>query len=1815
MKKFLPALLGFALLIGLLPLPPAEGASQNGVASFSPSGTVADNTAFKIVFDEDVVTQNETGKALPASDFPFVTTPPIQAEGKWLDRRTFSASLLAPLEMATRYSVTVREGLKSRNGRALGEGANFTFQTAPLQLLNAAAAGTGSEGVSVRLDFNMPVSPSRLKGFLSIAANSQKKNYWLASGPAMKTIHVTVPVEDFDKTLSLRVGLSAGLTGETGTLGLPQDEVRNFTITPTLRIESVTAFSEYNDSVLRVATNLEIDVEAARAGGFVKVEPETSFSIDSSYYGGVFYVRGAFNPRERSVFTFKKGLPSKKGGITLAEDVVQAVIMPDLPPSINFAAPGTFLSPTGGGRVPVELVNVRKLDLNLWRLYENNLPYVTRGDYSNFDRSLARRAAGRTLDLSLPLNKKVRRVIALDDLLSGDRGLFLLTLADREAEYWDERSQIVNLSDIGMIARLWEDGILIWANTLSALEPIGNADVRVYSAAGQVLAEGKTGADGVWQSRRNEPWSGEDSAPSLAVVSRGRETAYVRLTRGLLSQETFDTAGRPWLRSGYDAALFSARDIYRTGERAVFKAVVRNHDLSTPEPFPVLFVARDPLARAAKRGTALLSKEGGALFDFDIPGGAMTGLWQIYLYTPGDEGRSRPLAWMDFHVEDFAPPRIEVALSADAEWPEPNDEVTLGVSARYLFGADGAGLKWEAEWRAREGVFKPKETWAAYTFGDPARKFAPQSEPFGSGTLGPEGNAQGSFTLPSDWEAPSVVDLTLVGRVMEEGGRWVEKRAALTFCPYPFLIGVAAPGGTQAVGRDAVFRVAAVAPGGDGADEELAGAEELVATLYRVTWNYNLVEVDGYTRWQSSEEYSRVEEKSVALAGGTGEVSFTPRRWGTYVLRVRDAEDNARTSVRFYADDPEYAGQDGSQLLDRVEITTDRESYKVGDVAKVTLRAPFEGLLLFNVEAAGPIRRDILKVDKAGTVLEVPVTEEMLPNAWCAAWLIRPVAEGEAWGTHRAIGVKRLNVDTGDFRLNVGLDAPAKCDPAAKISVTLSLKDSQGNPVGGEAALALVDDGVLGLTDFETPDLLNHFLAPRAINSDGYDIYDQLMPLEARGTELLHPAGGVAEKMAAFAAALKSQRFKILSLFDGTLVADGNDGIVKAELDLPEFSGRGRLFAVAVSGSRFGTAERTIQIARDIVTEADLPRFAAPGDTFFVPVTVFNSSAEMKDVTVELSAEGELAVAERRLTGSVPANGSRKWTVTFRALGPGAAAYNVKTLWDGNGSEGKSYEQRIEMPVRSPFPAVTLSGSGIFGSGDAEVDIRALENLAGPVSGKLVFSGTPVVDLSRAVNFLAHYPYGCLEQTLSAAWPFLILPDAISEIDPLLVRSDLVRRKTDFAIARLQTMQLYDGSFAKWPGDARPYNWGSVYAAHFLAEARRAGIDYPEEMLAAAIGWLKQFIASLPSSSLSSSSSSPSLSPDDFEEARRYGETHDMTTKAYAAYVLALYGEKPLGWLHYLKENEQRMWPSGRIWLAGAYALLEGRADALRNLGEGGGVWDDAVPEAAALRETLDSAVRNTAQLLSLWVEVEPRAPEAARLVQRLLAWGRENRWYGTQENAAVATALGRYLLKAGREKSALEGVLADGDRPILAFRSGERAAIDLRDLPEKPSLRIRAVGTGSGYYSWAATGTPSRAPEPARRGLSVECFWTDREGTSFPEGAPFAQGTEVVVTLRIAPGVSVDDVAVSCLLPAGMEIENPRLTDGDAPQAPGVRYDIRDDRLLLFIDRLSRVTDYRFVMRAVTRGIFTRPPLSAEGMYDPGVRFVGEAEESIIIK
>ena len=1757
-----------------------------GVQSFAPTGTVPDNVSFRAVFRNPVVNKNQTGRVITPENslFPFEVNPPLQLEGRWQNERTFTAKLLAPLRNATTYTATLREDLKDRRGNKIGPG-SFRFQTEGLSPTDVKASMGRDGNAYFTLSFNMRIDPARLKGFMRIINGEGREMAYNINGALpSRVIRVAVPVQKTASRQRFTVRIAAGLKSGEGDLGFDKDFSETVVLDPELIVQSL------NPEESEIRANFNFGIDPASAKSFITIEPAVSdVKFESSWSDETIIMRSKeFKPRSRFVITFRKGFPSK-GGLVLKEDYKQAVIMPDLESDISLPAAGTYLTALDKGLIPIELLNVKKLQLDLWRMYENNIPYVLHGDYDNFQKDIAKRVYTNEIPLNLPLNERVRRSLPVDEMAKGERGLFLLTARDTDNEWWAEASQMINLSDMGATARLWDDAILIWVNTLTTARGITGASVKIFSEKKQLLAEGRTNEAGIfyYEVPNGETWS-EENLPDVAVISKNREgqtdLTYVQLTRNLLNREIFDTTGREWLRSGYDAVIFSPRDIYRTSETATFKAIVRNANMTTPNAFPVLFIVRDTLGRKVKQETITLNDRGSAVANVTLPSNALTGLWTASLAIPGNE--NKPIALYNFHVEDFAPPRLEVKLSSYRQYLIHNDTLTADIYARWLFGVDGAGLQYKTSWTAREGKFTPtQDRWKDYNFGDPARHFN-----FAEGVIDENkqldnfGAAHADFKLEEDWQAPTIINVTLRAEVMEDGGRWVTSTLTRPYFPAPYLLGIAPVNDAIAVRKDAVFKVAGITP-----TEEPADPGQLDAQLFKITWNYNMVEIDGRKRWQSSEELNEVERKTLTLKNGLGEVSFKPEEYGSYMVVISDTDDNARAVYRFYATDPEYAGS-GSQLIDRIEMNPEKEFYRIGETAKIKIKAPFEGLMLITVENSKLITRNVQVVENSEVEFEFPVNQACRPNVWVSAWLIRPVTEGDAkgWASHRAIGLARVKTDPAEFNLNIGIEAPRKVEPASKLPVTIKINGaSDAISNNADVAVALVDDGVLGLTHYKTPDLLNHFWGLKKLNSEGFDIYDQLIPVEDKATEQLHPGGD--EALGALAADGNVQRFKILSLFEGVLYPDKN-GEIKTELDIPEFSGRGRLFVVAASGRSFGNAEQQIEIAREIVTETGLPRFAAPGDVFDVPVSVFNTSASNKNVKINLTPEG-LMLNESFSDLRIPAGAKANFNTQARALGgSNKAVLKITTTWDDNGAE-KSFTQEIEMPVRSAWPAITLGGSGIFENGTTKLDIP-LSDFVGDVNGTLTLADTPAINVTRAIDFLNNYPYACLEQTISGAWPFLILPDAVAELDPLLTTDSALQERINGAIARIQSMQLYDGSFSMWPGSNATFAWGSVYAAHFLLNARNAGINFPEEMFTGVINWMRDFLASM-----------PAFNSDD-------DERDDLTTKAYAVYVLALNGERPLGWIEYLRENQSSLRPSGNIYLAGAQSLIDGNADALRSLNVG--------KNSSYSGRTLESEARNTAALLSMWLDVEPQAPEVTELASRLTEMGGNGKWFSTQDNAAALIALARYNVEAAGAKSDIKAQLNTdtSDNALLTYESGKSSSINVNELPRSAGILIEADGDGQGRYAWSVNGFPKSQPKAERRNVNVECVYFDEAGNALNLAQPIAHGKVIQVVLTLKPSMPVNNLALNYLLPAGFELENPRI-EGDETETSGygIVNDIRDDRLVLFFDRLTKEISYGFKMRAVTRGTFKVPQISAYGMYDSSVRFTGNAQPDIEIR
>jgi uncharacterized protein YfaS (alpha-2-macroglobulin family) len=631
---------------------------------------------------------------------------------------------------------------------------------------------------------------------------------------------------------------------------------------------------------------------------------------------------------------------------------------------------------------------------------------------------------------------------------------------------------------------------------------------------------------------------------------------------------------------------------------------------------------------------------------------------------------------------------------------------------------------------------------------------------------------------------------------------------------------------------------------------------------------------------------------------------------------------------------------------------------------------------------------------------------------------------------------------------------------------------------------------------------------------------------------------------------------------------------------------------VASAARAFGSGQSATLVRSPLLAQSSWPRFAAPGDRFLVPVVVFNNSTQagrakltlrVEDGPIRFGLGKELAVD----TGQIPAGGQQTKWLEANATQVCGVSHISLTAALGN----ESYSETLELPVRPPSPEVTVGGYAV-----ATPDHPALISLPqGMLDGttrlELKVTPAPMLQLPQGLDYLERYPYGCLEQTTSTLFPLVYLPDIGQQIAPGVFEKERIARKVQAGITRLIGMQTANGGLSMWPGYREAWPWGSVYAAHFLIEAQRAGHDMPEDFRRQLLGYVRGL--------LNQSSDNPEV----------------LSTQAYACYVLAISGSPERAVMSRLTDlaNVDRTGKmdvpgDARFHLAAAW-LAAGR----RDLAEG--LIPQSLPaprDQRLLGGTLGSPVRDRAILVNMLLEVEPEHPGLAEQVQQLADAGSRGQWRSTQDVAFAVLALGRYLRQSNAETSYDSARLLLDGREVRSTREKQPLLWDANQLTsDSLSVEIAGKPDARGHVSWLAHGVPLAPPAAANNGMTVRRTLLDERGKPIESGR-VRSGDLLQIELEISAATPLENLVIEDLLPAGLEIENPRLkttaaVSADAPKVDqnafqDVRLDMRDDRLVV-MGSLVRAGAGTFVYtaRAVTAGRFVLPPVHAECMYDNG--------------
>lgn len=1938
-----------------------------------------------VTFSAPMVRDAEQNTPVAEADRPFILKPGIPGEGRWLTASSFAFVPEKEFRRGVRYFLHFKDNLKALDGRTARYLFSFRTESVKLSSLQPDTFNRSKNTLALHFEFSRPVGNQALAEHLTVkdsatgevlpckvkkeSERSSNHSVTVTLGKYRPKLDVTLRPdadaddaflgmsEEYASSLSLpEPGSATGVASVEARSGGPSD------------IKFTYSYSwEDSDGNPSVVFNLSESLRAANLKDFIAIEPESlTYTLDEA--GDSLRITEGLRPGMRVTATLKPGLVDAAGRV-LREARSDTQVIKDYKPAARFAQHGSFLTPVYGSRVGVNLVNVDQVNVRLRRQYDNNLPFM------NLEPSYQARAIMRDMAMKeIPLkagkkNEVQRRALDVADLAKGKRGVFMVTLDGCREETNDsgvtsmstENSvdQLVVLTDIGITARSYPSGISVFASSLSTAKPLTGAEVSVYSASNQLIAQGVTGPDGQFVHQRGEEWDAQ-LKPNVVTVRMGEgdnaDISFLPMEQAT-SKEMPDPALRAYLDKNYEAFVYTPRGVFRPGENVDLKTFVRDAGHMPPAPFPVLFRVVSARGLEMARGSATLSAEGGADFAFKLPPSAPSGEYQAYVEIPGQKNGG--LGSCTFSVEDFVPPRLEVKVSPGKDLLTPAETLPVGLSGRYLFGAPGADLNYELGYKVSSKAFTP-EGFDGYLFGDAERKFDAQVNlKYLTGKLNGEGVAEAAFKPQTDWLPPALINVLLVAGVQEDGGRWVSQTSTVTYSPTPYLLGLKAEGESFQPGKAVTMNVAAVTPAG-----KRTASGKLTAEISLVQGNWHTVYRNGRYVSLWDERIVPQDRFPVDAQKGEASFSFTPKQYGRYLVRVATADGAIAASRRLSAVGKDEAGlQDGSGRLDSVELAFDKPDYRVGETAKLSLKAPYAGTLLLGIERGKQLSSQVISLDQPATVIDIPVTADMDPNATVTAWVIRPVLEeNKEWFAHRANGMIALQLSKEPHRLKVEASAPERTLPDKPLSVSFTVTDESGAPVQGEFSAAFIDEGILSLTAFATPEPADFFLARRRAVGASFDIFDALLRPEAKATPLLKPGGDGSQY---YQGSLSTQQI-FLTAYQPVVRTDAN-GRGEVTFTVPEYSGKGRLMIVGASGKRFASSATQVRVARDVVLEASAPRAVAPGDVFELSVNLFALAPE-KDAPalqgkaeVTITAQGPLklsgdvkkswplnpagdgqgkapaasaapapsaapvqagdgktsaaaagdgkapaavaapasaaggktppaaqassaggkpssaapapaagakippaapaaggktpaqAAAPGKTPPSAPAATSGGKTADGKAPAAAPSATSQRLAIKGEalqesgvavitvsvavpGREDLAFSKTLEVVVRPPYPRASEVKSGMIKAGETMEMAIPGKWLKGSVKASFSIDRSPALAVLPALEYLREYPYGCLEQTTSRAWPYLTLSSMRAVLYPGADAAALANNaKADLAdiVARISSMQTPEGGFGLWPGQGAPDPWKSVNATFFLVEAK-AGTPVAKATLEGALGYLRRLLAMPP---------------------RDDNKAYDYSTKAFAAFVLTRAGDAPLSWIQHLSEREKDMFPSGRIFLAGAKALKAGNPEALKALmARGKDVFDFSGAKPQQYVESMESDLRNRSLLLLMWSLVAPGDPEAARLCASVAETLSAKKRFTPQEAGMAALAFGRYLEKTEASGKPYTARIASEGALLASVTDGSRLVLGGNRLPllaggQPPALSVAVGSEAQAYSVYSVRGVPVSAPEPVSANLAVRRVWKDAQGKviDLSSGAArIKKGDRIIVELTVKPAGPVAHIALSDLLPGGMEVENPRLKtaagavadsgtagggknsagktsgegegegegDGEAgnggdgeeeDSGSGLYIDLREDRLLVFFDRLTEEVTYTYSMRAVSRGSFVLPPLAADAMYSPEVRAV----------
>ncbi len=1523
-------------------------------------------------------------------------------------------------------------------------------------------------------------------------------------------------------------------------------------------------------------------------------------------------------------------------GYKLKEGQNISLAFEDIKPNVRLVGKGVILPNSEGLIFPFEAVNLKAVDVKIIRIYENNVAQFMQVNHLDGENQLKR--VGRFIlkkEIQLVSEKPIDygrwNLFSLDlaELIHQEPGaLYRVEISFRkkhslypcaggeedeteleesmgydedydedEISYWDSYEDYYNeydynynwrdrkdpctysyyrykkvarnflASDLGIIAKAGNNrGMKFAVTNLVTGTPLEGVDLEILNYQQQVIGTATTGSDGLASVL-------VEQKPYLLIAKSGDQRGYLRMDDGSsLSLSYFDVSGNV-VQKGIKGYIYGERGVWRPGDTLYLNFIMEDQEKILPGTHPVVFELINPMGQLYKRMVRTTGENGFYSFIFATEPESPTGNWTAKIKVGGTSFTKI------LKIETIKPNRIKIKIDFGVEKLTVSDrDISATLKANWLHGAPARKLRATVDVTLGE-MPTQFDKYANFVFDDPARDFYAEEKNIFDGYLNEQGEARVSAYISTNDASPGMLKASFVSRVYEEGGEFSTDRFSIPYAPYDYFVGIKTPRGDKARGMlltDTSHVVDVVTLDAMG---NPVSRDNIDCKVYKVSWRWwwDASADNDLASYIGNTYNSPVHSEVISTKSGKGSFSFRVNYpdWGRYLVRVKDRSNGHATGKIVYIDWPGWAGRaqrenpGGAAML---TFSADKKTYTPGEFCTVSFPGSENSRALVSIESGSKIV-DAWWVDvkKGENTFNFKVTPEMAPNVYINMTLVQPHTNTANDLPIRLYGIVPIMIEDPATKLQPVINMPDILEPEEEFTVKVSEKDNKKMTY----TLAVVDEGLLDLTRFLTPNPWQSFYAREALGVKTWDIYDMVLGAYGGKIQQLLSIGGGDD--ADGSQNKRANRFKPVVMHLGPFTL--NKGKSNSHtITMPNYVGSVRTMIVAGNEGAYGNTEKTTPVRKPLMVLATLPRVLGPGEEVKLPVTVFAMEDNIKKVNVSVETSDMLTIAGNK-TAQLDFSQPGDEVVYFNIRVPektGIATAEVKVK---SGREEASY--KIEIEIRNPNPDLTKYQEAVIDPGKEWTPSYMAFGMPGTNKGTLEISSIPPIDFGRRLKYLLEYPHGCIEQTTSSAFPQLYLGDVME-----LTSAEQQKTKQNImaAIERINTFMLPSGGLGYWPGAVEETDWGTSYAGHFMIEAEKKGYNLTAGFRQKWVDYQKRAARSW------------ARGRGKYQYAR-YNQS-DLE-QAYRLYTLALAGENELGAMNRLREkNDLSLQAKWR--LAAAYGLA-GKPEVANEIIEN---LSTDINEYPGFYSSFGSRERDWAMIMETFIILNDRN-RAMPLMERISKVLSGKQWMSTQTTAYCLLSMSKFAGETTSKEMKFNYAINDGEKMKATTKLAvSQHEIDMDKYPEG-NIRITNRGEGVLFARIILEGKPvTDNREAEQNDLTMSIAYKDMEDNPI-DVTRLQQGTDfkAEVTLK-NPGVYgyYKDMALTQIFPSGWEIHNMRVDGNGAVHRKSVPdyEDVRDDRVYTYFDlQQSKSKTFVVLLNAAYLGKFYMPAVSCEAMYE----------------